>query len=159
MISLQIFIIKTIFDIYKEYKKVWQKSKCTNKWFLSFWSKYLRDLVFLQTSPDKFFLNESIIFYDIKITSGWFYYTDMFIRCIISPKKIGRSLTEVNCVKIRSFRENFNHDRTTFLLAQSLFLTISTSLKWNGGPGWITNIFNVHWGILGAIVSIRIIQR
>ena len=106
-----------------------------------------------------FFLNKSIIFYDIKITSGWFYYTDMFIRCIISPKKIGRSLTEVNCVKIRSFRENFNHDRTTFLLAQSLFLTISTSLKWNGGPVWITNIFNVHWGILGAIVSIRIIQR
>ena len=102
---------------------------------------------------------QSIIFYDIKITSGWFYYTDMFIRCIISPKKIGRSLTKLICVKIRSFRENFNHDQTTFLLAQSLFLTISTSLKWNGGPGWITNIFNVHWGILGAIVSIRIIQR
>ena len=39
------------------------------------------------------------------------------------------------------------------------FFTISTPLKWNGGPGWITIIFNVHWGILGAIVSISPIAR
>ena len=159
MISLQIFIIKTIFNIYKEYKKYEKNQNAQKNDFYHFRANIWETEFFLQTSPDKFFLNKSIIFYDIKITSGWFYYTDMFFRCIISPKEIGRSLTEVNCVKIRSFRENFNHDRTTFLLAQSLFLTISTSLKWNGGPGWITNIFNVHWGILGAIVSIRIIQR
>ena len=83
---------------------------------------------FLQTSPDKILLNKPIIFYDIEITFWWFYDTNMFIRCIISLQKIGRSLTEVNCVKIRSFRENFNHDRTTFLLIESHF--------WQFLPHW-----------------------
>ena len=34
------------------------------------------------------------------------------------------------------------------------YFTIFTPLKWNGGPGWVTIIFNMHWGILGAILSI-----
>ena len=37
------------------------------------------------------------------------------------------------------------------------FFTIFTPLKWNGGLAWFTIIFNVHWGILGAIVSIILI--
>ena len=34
------------------------------------------------------------------------------------------------------------------------YFTIFSPLKWNGGPGWVTIIFNMHWGILGAILSI-----
>ena len=119
----------------------------------------MSDLIFSQTSPDKIFLNKLIIFYDITPTFGWFEDTDMFIRCIISLTNIRSLLTEVNCVKISMFSENINHDRTTFFPAESLFFTIFTLLKWNGGPGWITIIFNVHWGILGAIVSISPIAR
>ena len=48
----------------------------------------------------------------------------MFIRYIISPPKTHGSITEVNCVKISSFRENINLDRTTFLLDESRFLLL-----------------------------------
>ena len=102
-------------------------------------------------------LNKPIIFYDIEITFWWFYDTNMFIRCIISLQKIGRSLTEVNCVQISSFREKNQFWLDNFFAHWIPFLTICTSLKWNGGPGCITNIFNVHWGILGAIVSLKFI--
>ena len=85
-------------------------------------------LSFFTNITGQVFFEQINFFYDIKITSGWFYYTDMFIRCIISPKKIGRSLTEVNCVKISSFREKINYDRTTFLLAESHF--------WQFVPHW-----------------------
>ena len=81
----------------------------------------------------------------------------MFIRCIISPKKIGMCLTEVKFVKISSFSENINHDRTTFSLADSPFSPFLPPLKWNGGPSWIDITFNVHWGILGAILSTSLI--
>ena len=62
-------------------------------------------------------LSKIVVFYDNEITFGGSWDTDMFITCIISPKKIDRSVTEKNHAKKSSFTENIIDDRTTFFLA------------------------------------------
>ena len=99
---------------------------------VNLWPKSTR--LFSPTSPEKFLLNKQIDFDDFKVTLGGFKNTDMFIRCLISPSKTDRSITEVNWVKISSFRIFFNHNRTTFLLNQfHFFYYCPIEVKWRLG--------------------------
>ena len=82
-------------------------------------------------------LDKLIIFHDNEIIFGVFKDRYMLTGCIFRPQKIGRPLNEANCVKISSFWENINHDQTTFLLAESLFLLFyPNDVKWRSGFNW-----------------------
>ena len=57
------------------------------------------------------------------------------------------------CQNKHSFRKHQSWP-DNFFPCWVTYFSIFTPLKWNGGPGWVAIIFNMHWGILGAILSL-----